>query len=82
MAATETISATITERGNGFPCVGDYVYDTATDTVYTVARMGRIHTRQYASNWVEAELEDTGLSASDLTDGEFDDITCSVTIAD
>ncbi len=75
-----TIRARITERGNGFPNVGDYVYDSATDTVYTVSSMGRIQTRQYAGNWVDAELEDTGLSASDLTDEEFDDITCSVTV--
>lgn len=77
-----TISATITERGNGLPSIGEYVYDSGSDTVYTVVSMGRIQTGRAAGNWVDAEVEDTGMSASDLTDEEFDDITCSVTIAD
>lgn len=77
------IRATIIERGNGFPDVGDRIYDSQTDTIYEILSMGRIQTQQYAGNWRDARLEDTGLCASDLDDDEFDSLSdCGLTLDD
>ena len=78
------ITARIYERGNGLPAVGDRVYDAVSDTVYHVARIiGPIHTgAPGAGNYVWAEVEDTGLSASDLSDEEYEDIEYGIQVAD
>lgn len=55
-----TISAIITEAGNGFPSDGSLVYDSTGNTVYKVISTGRIETGRSsgAGNWVHATLEE------------------------
>lgn len=77
MKTTETILLTITERGNGFPCVGERVYDLDTDTVYGATADcygGRIATGSSGSgNSCTMEAVVFG-GASDLTDDEFENL--------
>jgi|GEM_PF-6996091 len=79
-----SITARIYDRGNGLPRVGEHVYHVATDTVYRVARIiGPIHTGAPGDgNHVWAEVEDTGLSASDLSDEEYEDMEYGIQVAD
>lgn len=73
-----TIRATIHERGNGFPDVGDHVAGDDGEVYRIVAQPNtRIHTGQQgsgASNYMYAEVE---LSDWDqVSEAEYDDMTC------
>lgn len=65
----------ITERGNGFPSVGENVYASDTDTVYALtADQGSIHTGSCGEgNYCYMLAEESG-DASDLSQEEFDDL--------
>jgi hypothetical protein len=71
------IKATITENGNGLPSIGELVYDSTTDTVYTI--VGWNSSDQISTNGpgcgnsVCVIIEERG-SASDTTDEEWDEI--------
>lgn len=65
---------TIYEHGNGFPDVGERVYSSEDNSVYTVASIdSHIMTRQYQANRVLATLE-YNCDATDLDDGEFNSL--------
>jgi hypothetical protein len=74
------IKATITENGNGLPSIGELVYDSTTDTVYTIVGWDGsdyISTNGPGSgNSVNVLLEERG-DASDTTDEEWDEIESS-----
>lgn len=77
MTTTDTILLEISERGNGFPSVGERVYDVETDTVYELTADfygGRISTDSSGSgNSCTMEAVVFG-DASDLTDEEFENL--------
>jgi hypothetical protein len=77
MKTTEITLLEITERGNGFPSVGERVYDSETDTVYELTADcfgGRISTGPCgAGNYCTMEAVVFG-DASDLTDEEFESL--------
>jgi len=58
------MDAKISEAGNGFPDVGEYVYCGNNNTVYRVEKIGEdggIHAiHQYVANWVWAKVEEWG----------------------
>lgn len=64
------VEASLTEAGNGFPSKGDKVYHPPTDSVYSIAWIGRIHTSGQG-NWVPVKLESTGECAHDLDEDEW-----------
>jgi len=72
-----TITATITENGNGLPHIGEICYDSDTDTVYTVVGWDgsdRISTNgPGCGNSINVLLEARG-SASDTTKEEWESI--------
>ena len=72
-----TITATITENGNGLPNIGEICYDPNTDTVYTVVGWDgsdRISTHgPGCGNSIDVLLEARG-SASDTTEEEWESI--------
>ncbi len=74
---TTQIKATITEKGNGLPAIGDLCYDPDTDTVYTVVAWDgsdRISTHGGGrGNSVNVILEERG-DASDTTAEEWEAI--------
>jgi len=78
-----TQTAKIIERGNGLPGVGDHAYDGKTDTVYVIRSIdSSIQTGPAgAGNYIWAQVEESGC-ASDLSEEEFDDITCGIELAD
>lgn len=71
------IKATITEKGNGLPGIGELCYDPNTDTVYTVTAWDgsdRISTNgPGCGNSVNVILEERGC-ASDTTEEEWETI--------
>ena len=75
--STKRIKATITEKGNGLPGIGDICYHPDTDTVYTVVAWdgsSRINTHGAGrGNSVDVILEERG-SASDTTEDEWSTI--------
>lgn len=77
MTTTDKILLEISERGNGFPSVGERVYDVETDTVYELTADfygGRISTGSPGSgNYCTMEAVVFG-DASDLTDEEFENL--------
>lgn len=65
---------TIYEHGNGLPDVGERVYSSEDNAVYTVASIdSHIMTRQYQANRVLATLE-YDCDPTDLDDDEFEAI--------
>ena len=72
-----TITATITENGNGLPSIGEICYDSSTDTVYTITAWDdsdRISTNGPGKgNSVDVILEERG-DASDTTEEEWETI--------
>lgn len=80
-----TIRATIHERGNGFPDVGDYVAGGADGQVYRIVAQPntRIHTGAQGSGasdymYAEVELADW----DDISEAEYDDMTCLARLID
>ena len=63
----------IEERGNGFPSVGERIYD-AEGNVLVVKELSSIHTIQWQSNYVYAECETTGEDWFDVEEDEKDDL--------
>lgn len=63
----------ITERGNGFPSVGERIYD-AEGNVLIVGECSCIHTAQWQPNFVYAECEATGEDWFDAEEDEKDDL--------
>jgi hypothetical protein len=64
----------IYEHGQGFPGVGERVYDSADNSVYTVESIDSgILTRQWEANHIMATLE-YECDATDLNGEEFDAI--------
>lgn len=70
------MKARIEERGNGLPGSGERIYHSDTDTVYEISAIdGPIHTAGGGGgNYIYVNVVDTGLSAGDLSDAEWDEL--------
>ena len=77
------MKATIHECGNGFPTVGDRIYEPHTDSILVITWMGPIQTRQYQANYVHAEVESTGCSAGDVSEEAWLNLSdCQLSLED
>ena len=64
----------IEEKGNGFPDIGETIYDSRTNSLYEVVSIDSdILTKQGMANYIYATVKDAG-DPTDMTDEEFNDI--------
>lgn len=66
MTSNKNIDAIIIEQGNGFPNVGDILWDNEGNVYRLIATDGRIHTGRASGNYIHGTLE----AADDADDAD------------